>query len=350
MYPSKEQPVFGVFVKNFENGILENNGTVYKSVISGKGKSKIEKVFKYINFFFSVYKNLLFKKYDIIYVHYSTHSVLPLVLIYKFIKKPIIINAHGDDLLPQSRLSEILFKLTKNCVHNCKMIVVPSKYFANIANEKYNHNNIFVSASGGVNLDIFKKYNFQKEKTDYLNIGYVSRIDKGKGWDIYLKALYELKKLDIKFKAVIVGHGDEITLMQEMINKFKLNDDVKYLGKLPQIELPKIFNDLDVFIFPSVREGESLGLVGLESMACGTPVIGSAIGGIAEYVENSMNGYLFEPDNVEALVEKILKFNSLRDEEKIKMNQNALETAKRFGSQEVAKKLYKKLEGNLKNE
>jgi glycosyltransferase involved in cell wall biosynthesis len=229
------------------------------------------------------------------------------------------------------------------------MIVVPSKYFANIAHEKYNHNNIFVSASGGVNLDIFKKYSLQKKEIEYLNIGYVSRIDKGKGWDIYLKALYELKKLDIKFKAVIVGHGDEIPLMQEMINKFKLNDDVKYLGKLPQIELPKIFNDLDVFIFPSKLD-ESLGLVGLESMACGTPVIGSAIGGIAEYVEDSMNGYLFEPDNVEALVEKILKFNSLRDEEKIKMNQNALETAKRFGSQEVAKKLYKKLEGNLKNE
>lgn len=79
-------------------------------------------------------------------------------------------------------------------------------------------------------------------------------------------------------------------------------------------------------------------------MDCERSVIGSAICGIAEYVEYIMNCYIFEQDNVEALVEKILKFNSLRDEEKIKMNQNALETAKRFGSQEVAKKLYKKLE------
>lgn len=276
-------------------------------------------------------------------MHYSTHSVLPLVPICKFIQKPIIINAHGDDLLPQSRLSEILFKFTKNCVHNCKMIVVPSKYFANIANDKYKHNNIFVSASGGVDLDIFKKYNLQKEKADYLNIGYVSRIDKGKGWDIYLKALYQLKELDIKFKAIIVGHGEEIQFMQEMINELKLNDYVRYLGKLPQIELPQIFNDLDIFIFPSKLD-ESLGLVGLESMACGTPLIGSDIGGISEYVEDSVNGYLFEPNNLEDLVEKILKFNSLLYKEKSIMNQNALEAAKRFGSQEVSKNLYKKLE------
>lgn len=59
MYPSSEQPVFGIFVKNFEEGIVRNGGLVCKSVISGKGKSKLEKIFKYINFFFSVYKKLL---------------------------------------------------------------------------------------------------------------------------------------------------------------------------------------------------------------------------------------------------------------------------------------------------
>lgn len=46
MYPSKEHPVFGIFVKNFESGIVENGGVVYRSVIEGRSKNAIEKIFK----------------------------------------------------------------------------------------------------------------------------------------------------------------------------------------------------------------------------------------------------------------------------------------------------------------
>ena len=49
---------------------------------------------------------------------------------------------------------------------------------------------------------------------------------------------------------------------------------------------------MDLLIFSSSRTGESLGLTGIEAMACGVPVIGSDIGGIASYVENGSNGWL----------------------------------------------------------
>ena len=59
----------------------------------------------------------------------------------------------------------------------------------------------------------------------------------------------------------------------------------------------------DVFVFPS-RE-EPLGLVGIEALTCGLPVIGTEIGGIKDYLVDNFNGLLFEPQNSNQLAEKI---------------------------------------------
>ena len=59
-------------------------------------------------------------------------------------------------------------------------------------------------------------------------------------------------------------------------------------------------------MFPSKRN-ESLGLVGVEALACGVPVIGSNIGGIPGFIEEGKNGFLFDPDNEHSLVEKVIK-------------------------------------------
>ena len=71
-----------------------------------------------------------------------------------------------------------------------------------------------------------------------------------------------------------------------------------FLKKVEQPKLNILYNIATVFIFPS-RE-EPLGLVGLESIACGTPVIGSNIGGIPEYI-NKRNGFLFDPNEPKEL-------------------------------------------------
>ncbi len=342
MYPTKEQPVFGVFVKNFEDGVLENGGIIYKSVISGKGKTKLQKIFKYLGFFFSVYKNLLLKDFDLVYVHYSTHSVLPLVPVYKFITKPIIINAHGGDLLPQNKMSEVLFKITRNCVHNCKMMVVPSRYFCEIAKKKYNHNNVFVSASGGINTELFKPVEILKDQMVF-TLGYVSRIDEGKGWDTVLDALFNLVLQKItNVRLLMIGGGVQQSQLIDKISSLGLKDYVTYLGSIPQKELPLYYTQMDVFVFPT-RLPEGLGLVGLEAMACGVPVIGSDIGGLKDYIKSGYNGELFELGNSQALCEIIKRFMILDIKEREQYQNNAIITARQYDSQAVGQKLYNRL-------
>jgi glycosyltransferase involved in cell wall biosynthesis len=338
MYPSKEYPFYGIFVKNFEKQLKNENIEFIKAVIKGRGKSKLDKLKKYINFFIYVYKTINENDYDLIYVHYAEHSLIPLVFLKYFIKKPLIINAHGDDILYPSFISSFVF----NTIKHSDMIVVPSNYFKEIAEMKYKHKNVFVSPSGGIDTNLFKQLQV-KEKQDIFTIGFISRIDEGKGWDILLKAVHLLKQKKFKFKVLMIGSGSQNELMLQNIKELHLVGLVDYLGAKPHNELPYYFNQMDVFVFPTTRDAESLGLVGLEAMACGVPVVGSNIGGLPSYISNKKNGLLFEAGNVNDLLSKLEYFLSLDKETFDDYKIQAFNTAKNYDSKLVAKELADRL-------
>jgi len=81
MYPSKDHPFYGIFVKNFENQLIAEGFEFEKAVIKGRGKTKIEKLKKYFKFFIDVFRALKGDNYDLIYVHYAEHSLIPLVFL-----------------------------------------------------------------------------------------------------------------------------------------------------------------------------------------------------------------------------------------------------------------------------
>lgn len=344
MYPSHGHPYYGIFVKNFENGIIGKGGTVYKAVIEGRGKNKLEKIMKYLKFFYDVVKLVFTKEYDLIYVHYIGHSLLPLVPIRVLLKKPLIINAHGSDVFSASKLGKFIQKLVAPIIQKADLIVVPSNYFAAMVMEKFliRKDKIFVSPSGGIDTSLFKPLKNLKVNTTF-TIGYVSRIDEGKGWDILLMAAKELKnKISIPFTVNIIGGGSQESNLKSMITQLGLENEVKYLGPIPHHQLPTHYNHFDLFAF-TTRLAESLGLVGLEAMACGVPVVGSDIGGVKGYVENKYNGELFEPGNTYELTQCLKKF-IIMDKKNLEFySTNALRTAKQYDSKTVSNNLSKKL-------
>lgn len=103
----------------------------------------------------------------------------------------------------------------------------------------------------------------------------------------------------------------------EKIRDLYLDNLIKYIGPIPYHSLPEIYCTLDLFIFPTCLE-ESLGLVGLEAMACEVPVIGSYIGGLKDYIKDKENGFFFTPGNAEELSNKIELYLSLSSSEKQK--------------------------------
>ncbi|MEP3573317.1 MAG: glycosyltransferase, partial [Ekhidna sp.] len=85
----------------------------------------------------------------------------------------------------------------------------------------------------------------------------------------------------------------------------------------------------------SRRFGESLGLVGIEAMACGVPVIGSDIGGITEYLKDEENGFVFSYQNDNGVYLSVKKFMALTNQEKINMSKKAEETSLLFNRERV---------------
>lgn len=347
MYPTHENPGFGVFVKNFVDALGVQGGQIDLAVIRGRGNGKLNKLLKYFSFCAAVLIRGLTRRYDCIYVHYVAHSMLPVVLLMGLKRTVLICNAHGEDLLPARKSEKLIFRLVRPTIEKARLIVVPSSYFQSIAKDLFPRNEVFVSPSAGVDLEVFKPHDPKRERSHSgpLRIGFVSRIDSGKGWDVLLDAVALLRKQSpaLELEVALVGEGSETATLTRRIKELGLEGVATHIGAMPQRRLPSFYSSLDVFVFPTLRAAESLGLVGIEALACGIPAICSDIGGIQSYMRDGMNGYLFPPGDSSALAQRIMAFSQLSAEEMCAMRSAALATAQQYGREKVGAELHAKL-------
>lgn len=343
LFPSKKAPYYGSFVKNFCDQ-LEKDGRVTKLekvVLKGIHSNKIMKIYLYTVYYLKILYKTIFYHYDLIYVHLISHSTIPLKFVNYFKKLNIVFNIHGEDLLVTTPLAKVLLKQSLPLVKQAQHLVVPSNYFKKITKDyipDYPEKKIIVSASGGVKSIFCPVHD---KISNEFKIGFVSRIDRGKGWNVLIEAINILEQKKIKIKVYIVGGGPQIGEMKALIDRYNL-PDIRYIGPIAHDDLPDFYRSLDVFIFPTVL-CESLGLVGLEAMACGVPVIGSNIGGLTDYITDGYNGFMFNPGDSTDLADKIEKYYSLSYSEKEKFSERAVLTSKRYSDKKVASTLFDKI-------
>ncbi len=328
MYPNENFPSYGVFVKNFCLG-LEISGIDYSLAVMCKSKTKLEKLFGYLKFFAESFLKSLFGSYDAVYIHYASHSSAGVLLARKLRKFRLFTNLHGSDAVPENPSQEKMQRYTRAALANSEKVIVPSEYFKTLVSEKYQlpQEKIYVCASGGVNRQVFCPK--ATERSDVFTMGFVSRITSRKGWKILLDACAQLT--DRPWKLIVVGDGPEKEQMLTHMNHLGLQDRIQWYPLLPQQALPDIHRQLDVFIFPTM--GESLGLVALEAMACGVPVIASNCTAPADYIQNGVNGYLFPVNDSAALAQTISSFMDLPNRDALR--QGAWDTAANYDTDRV---------------
>jgi D-inositol-3-phosphate glycosyltransferase len=148
---------------------------------------------------------------------------------------------------------------------------------------------------------------------------YVGRIEPVKGLMSVVDALDIMKEKKIalfnRLKLVVIGGGDkkrdfakntEAIRIQNAVREKGLSDRIMFLGSKNQSELKKYYSMADALILPSLYE--SFGLVVLESLACGTPVLVSQIGKMRTIVKEGRNGFCFLPDSPDSLSDCIEYF------------------------------------------
>jgi glycosyltransferase involved in cell wall biosynthesis len=337
MYPSIKYPHYGIFVKNTYDLLLDNGYTVDK-VVMFKTDNKVKKVFNYLRFYVESFLKSLWNNYDYIYVHFISHSTLGVILPYRFSKNTkLILNVHGNDVIADNDYELKNEKRSRKYLCYATKVIVPSNYFKNVIKEKYNvkSNKIIVYPSGGVDVNKFKKINKKTAlknaslKDDIKYFGYVSRIEKDKGYDTLVLAINELKKQKklkgIKF--LIIGSGSEDNILDKLIEEYKLK---KYIERRPfatQDELVNIYNSLVALIYPTRRKSESLGLTGLEALASEALVIGSNKYGPSDYLIDNENSITFNPEDYEELAKKIEGTLKLKVRERNRLTKNGREKA-----------------------
>ena len=344
MYPDEGNPSYGVFVKNFEDIIIKNNIKSNKIIMT---KSKNKKLFKYIEYYFNVFKAIIFNDYDIIYVHYAAHNSIPIILASKFKKINLFVNVHGSDVMTQTKIQGLLKPSTKKMLNIANRVITPSEYFKDFVSEEYfiNREKIFVYPSGGVDTNIFYKFNPNKvedlkinygfNKDDYI-IGFIGRININKGWNTFIRAISNLDLItNDRIKVIIVGDGEDRENLIEKLEDNNLLDKVRLFPLVGKKELSNIYNILDVLCFPTFKE--SLGLVAIEALSVGTPIIGSDIRPVNDYIRNGYNGFLFEKDNHLKLKARIKEHYSLNKEEKVLLINNALKSSEKFSVKNTEK-------------
>ena len=149
----------------------------------------------------------------------------------------------------------------------------------------------------GVDLDLFnpgeragarERLGLKGEPT----VLYVGRIEPLKGLDLLLEAVAMLDAADSRLLIVggAPGRDDELERLRRRARELGIGGKVTFTGALKQAELPDYYRAADVFVLPSYSE--SFGLVALEAMACGTPVVASRVGGLKTFIRNGHTGYL----------------------------------------------------------
>lgn len=348
MYPSAKNKTYGIFVKNFVD-VFTKIGVEFSdlSIIQGRRESIFSKIYAYFRLYISIIVTVFFRRNDLIYVHYPLHVSPILYFLRLFSLKPLVINFHGSDLFSNSKIAISFNFFLKRIVRNCELIVVPSNYFKNEIVKKFlvDPDKVEVFPSSGIDFDIFNRNDTFAYRNNEYAAGLISRIDEGKGWKTFLLALNIVKDKNCFAgkKFLILGSGRQDDEKTQLIQKLNLDSIIDIKPEIQQDMLSKYYKSMDVFVFPSERKAESLGLVGLEAMACGIPVIGADNGGIPDYIINGENGFIFKAGDPEDLAEKMEKFFELSQLERNGFMDNAYKKASEYENTRVCMTLYKKL-------
>ena len=346
MWPDAGSPGYGSFVRNMA-GQLESAGIAIsgKALIKGKPAGRVDKLKKYLGFYGSMLTGF-FGRHDAVYVHFPNQAV-PLLRILARLrpKLPIVVNYHGEDLLyePEGYTGKLGRMTDRFCRERADLIVVPSEYFRRLVVERgvKDAGHVAVSPSGGYNPDVF--YPAERPAEDSASkpprIGYVGRLEPDKGILEYLEVCRRLADAGIEFAGDIAGYGSLYDDVARYLRDHGLEDRVTLHGAVAQSKLGELYRSMDLLIFASSRASESLGLTGIEAMACGTPVVGTNVGGIASYVESGVNGYLVEPGDIDAMTQAVSGHLAADATRRSAMRDACLQTASRYRADVVGPRL-----------
>ena len=213
-----------------------------------------------------------------------------------------------DSKFLRKTLTEYSWKYANLFYNRCDSVIAPSHAIKSMLVKK-GIKNISVIANGTDLKKFSPKVNGSSVRKRLVKndreklVMYVGRISKEKRLETLIKAAALLKKEPMRF--VLVGTGPALEHYEKMAHNYHLQDKFRFIGAVDHAELPKYYAACDAFCIPSTFETQ--GVVSVEAMACGKPVIGADYLALRELIKNGRNGEKFIPEDSRDCASKIRK-------------------------------------------
>lgn len=330
LYPSKENPHFGTFVRATE--IIQNQlGFEFtrRIVLTRPYMNAIGKLLEYVKFMLKGLLLAIQPDEKIIYLHFVAHSLLAAVPFLLFPGSRFILNFHGQDVLERSLFTKIVQRtLLGRCLRQTVAIVVPSEFFRREVSFLTGDSTIpiYVFPSGGIPDDFCSDSPKIHSK---ITVSFCSRIEVKKGWRDFLELVRRIGP-NSDYRFLVAGGGPDEGQLKIEVALLGEGFDITFLGPLARERVKELFEDSDVFVFPT-HYRESLGLVLVEAMACGCIVFASPLGAVKDIIVDGTNGFLVPEAGAEWLATRIRALFSPENVElRETLRSNAQLTARRF--------------------
>lgn len=245
------------------------------------------------------------KNYHILHYYFGLPTGLLQWLPGKHRRVPYIVSLRGSDVPGYDKFNttlqtihRLLLPVTRSIWNNASKIIALSGALRDTALETAPDADIDVIANG-IESEQFYHADARRSHDDTVELICVARLIERKGIQHLLRAL---RTMEHKVHLTIVGEGN---YKQELVNyaeQYQVEDKVTFHGYCPREYLVELYSASDIFVLPTMAE--SFGLVFIEAMACGLPVIGTTVGGVPDIVLAD-NGILVEPDDYRGVREAI---------------------------------------------
>lgn len=269
---------------------------------------------------------------DIVHIQ-AISAALPGLFSKILLRKPYVIWAQGSDVYLPGKFTKLI---SKTVMKNASVVIALSEDMKRKINDIYTGKNIIILPNG-IELEAFKEVYARKQyhKTGKTII-FVGTLRPVKGLNYLIKAMSIIHKKSSDVNLLIVGDGPDREKLQTLVQDLNLQDCIFFAGRVSNDKIPEYMAQADIFALPSLSE--SFGIVNIEAMASGLPIVTTNVGGLPEIVKNGENGFVVESKNPEAFAEKILLIlNNSELEEKI--SERNREKAKEYSWDKVVEKL-----------
>jgi glycosyltransferase involved in cell wall biosynthesis len=235
---------------------------------------------------------------DVIHVQFAVPGGPVAWLLSKLTKIPYVVTAHLGDIpggVPQKTKGWFrwIFPFTPPIWRDANQVVAVSEYSKKLAHEHYPVDIKVIP--NGVDLTILDPGTVQVNSPP--RITFAGRLMPQKNPINLVRVMAQLCDLDWNF--IMLGDGPLQAEVEQEIIKADMQDRFKLTGWVTPDDVSASFMESDILFMPSIAEG--LPIVGVQALSMGLAIVGSRVGGFIEIVEQGKNGYLFSPENSEAM-------------------------------------------------